>query len=422
MISEERWQTTTVAFGREESIRADFPVLRQMVHGHPLVYLDNAATSQKPRVVLEAIQRYYEKDNSNVHRGIHELSNRATEAFEGARKRARQFINARHAEEIVFTRGTTEGINLVAQTWGLANLRAGDQILLTEMEHHSNLVPWQMLAARTGAQLQFVPVTGDEGLLELGCLREKLNSKVKLFALTHISNSLATVNPVVDLCAQARQAGAVTLVDAAQSAGHCVVDVQKIGCDFLAFSGHKICGPTGIGVLYGRRELLVDMPPYQGGGEMIEEVEYLGTTYKEPPHRFEAGTPDIAGAVGLHAAMDYLDQVGRDFIFRHDQELAGYAFEELSRLKGVRLFGPRNGRAGLVSFHLNHIHAHDIVTVADQQGVALRGGHHCTQPLMKKLGVDSTARASFYFYNTRAEVDRLIEVVKEIQRFFGHLD
>ncbi|MBU6400736.1 MAG: cysteine desulfurase [Verrucomicrobia bacterium] len=399
--------------------RADFPILEQPVHGHPLVYFDNAATSQKPRAVIEALQRYYEHDNANVHRGIHELSNRATAAFEAARERAAGFVNARGAEEIVFTRGTTEGINLVAQTWGAQSLRSGDVILLTEMEHHSNIVPWQLLTERTGARLAYVPVTGDDGLLDLDRFDQLLTREVKLLALTHISNSLGTVNPVADLCARARKRGIVTLVDAAQSAGHRPVDVQEIGCDFLAFSGHKICGPTGIGVLYGRREVFADTPPYQGGGEMILSVDFQRTTYKPAPHRFEAGTPDIAGAVGLHAAMDYLDRLGRDRIFRHDQELATYAYERLSSLKGIRLFGPKTGRAGLVSFLLADAHAHDVVTVADQRGVALRGGHHCNQPLMRRLGVVSTARASFYFYNTREEVDRFIAVIGEIQKFFG---
>lgn len=403
----------------EERLRSEFPILAQSVHGHPLVYLDNAATSQKPRAVLDAIRHYYENDNSNVHRGIHELSNRATAGFEAARKRSAQFINARSEQEIVFTRGTTEGINLVAQAWGRRHLKAGDQILLTEMEHHSNLVPWQLLAHSTGAQLRFVPVTGDEGLLNMQRLDEMLTSKVKLFAFTHISNTLGTVNPAAELCARARKLGIVTLVDAAQSAGHRVLDVQEIGCDFLAFSGHKICGPTGIGILYGRQERLADMDPYQGGGEMILTVDFEQSTWKDAPHKFEAGTPNIAGAVGLHAAMDYLDGIGRTNIFNHDQALATYAYEQLARLGGVRLFGPRTGRAGLVSFLLDDVHAHDLVTVADQRGVALRGGHHCNQPLMKRLGVISTARASFYFYNTFSEVDRLVEVLSEIKKFFG---
>src|SRR6266498_4836527 len=400
-------------------LRADFPILHQKVHGHPLIYFDNAATSQKPRAVMDALRKYYERDNANVHRGIHELSNRATAAFEAARARAAAYISARSAEEIVFTRGTTESINLVAQAWGGSNLKPGDRILLTEMEHHSNLVPWQLLAERTGAKLVYLPVTGDDGLLDLSKLDEALTEGVKLFAMVHISNSLGTVNPVAELCERARRLGIVTLVDAAQSAGHCPVDVQQIGCDFLAFSGHKICGPTGVGVLYGRQELLEAMPPWQGGGEMILSVDFFHATFKHAPHKFEAGTPDISGPIGLHAAMDYLDGIGRENIFKHDQELAAYAYEQLSRLKDVRLFGPKTGRAGVVSFLLKDVHAHDVVTVADQRGVALRGGHHCTQPLMRKLGVESTARASFYFYNTKAEVDRFVEVVKEIQRFFA---
>ena len=402
-----------------EKLRGDFPILDQEVHGKPLIYFDNAATSQKPRAVIDALVHYYEYDNANVHRGIHELSNRATAGYEAARARAAKFINARTAEEIIFTRGTTEGINLVANSWGGKNLKPGDVILLTEMEHHSNLVPWQLLAQRTGAKLAYVPVTGDEGLLDLGKLDSLLTKQVKLFAMVHISNSMGTVNAVADLCARARKLGITTLVDGAQSAGHCVVDVQQIGCDFFAFSGHKICGPTGIGVLWGRQELLDAMPPYQGGGEMILTVEYQKTEFKNAPHRFEAGTPDISGPVGLHAAMDYLDAIGRDHIWKHDQELANYACEKLAALKDIRLFGPKTGRAGLVSFLLKDVHAHDVVTLADQAGVALRGGHHCTQPLMHKLGVESTARASFYFYNTQAEVDRFVEVVKEIQKFFG---
>ena len=402
------------------ALRADFPILHQQVHGQPLIYLDNAATSQKPRAVLEALRLYYERDNANVHRGSHELSNRATTAFEAARTRAAQFINARSADEIIFTRGTTEGINLVAQAWGSKNVKAGDTILLTEMEHHSNIVPWQLLAERTGAKLAYLPITGDIGLLDLARLDEQLGSGVKLLALTHISNSLGTINPVADICARARKRGITTLVDAAQSAGHRPIDVQEIGCDFLALSGHKMCGPTGIGILYGRQETLETMPPYQGGGEMILNVDFQRSTWKQPPHRFEAGTPDISGAVGLHAAMDYLDQIGRHNIARHDQELGAYAYAALSRLKdGIRLFGPHIGRAGLVSFLLKDVHAHDVVTVADQRGVALRGGHHCNQPLMRKLGVESTARASFYFYNTTAEIDRFVEVLGEIQKFFG---
>jgi cysteine desulfurase/selenocysteine lyase len=401
------------------ALRADFPILDQQVHGHPLVYLDNAATSQKPRAVIDALVRYYERDNANVHRGIHELSNRATNAFEAARERTRKFLNARSTEEIIFTRGTTEGINLVAQAWGNKFIKAGDVILLTEMEHHSNIVPWQLLAERTGAKLRYVPITGDEGLLDLAQLDALLTPEVKLFAMVHISNALGTINPVAELCARARKLGITTLVDGAQSAGHLPVDVQAIGCDFYAFSGHKICGPSGLGALYGRKEVLENTPPWHGGGEMIATVDYFKSTWNTLPHKFEAGTPDLSGPVGMHAALDYLDALGRENIFCHDLDLATYAYQRLGELKGVRLFGPKGERGGLVSFLLDDVHAHDVVTIADRYGVALRGGHHCTQPLMKKLGVPSTARASFYFYNTRAEVDRFIEVVREIQKFFG---
>jgi len=403
-----------------ESCRKDFPILDQQVHGHPLVYLDNAATSQKPRAVIAALAHFYEKDNANVHRGIHELSRRSTVAYEAARDRVAKFIHARQSSEIIFTRGTTEAINLVANTWGAKNLKAGDTILLTEMEHHSNIVPWQLVAARTGAKLAYIPVTGDDGLLDLTHLDQRLDDpSVKLFAFTFVSNTLGTINPVIELCARARRRKIVTLVDAAQAAGHRPVDVQEIDCDFLAFSSHKLCGPTGMGVLYGRAELLENMPPFQGGGDMIATVDYFASTWKEAPHKFEAGTPDFGAAVGLRAALDYLDAIGVDKIARHDQELSAYAYEQLSRLSGIRLFGPKRERSGVVSFLMNNIHAHDVVTAADQYGVALRGGHHCNQPLMKKLGVESTARASFYFYNTVAEVDRLFAVLTEIQKFFG---
>ncbi len=402
------------------ALRKDFPILDQQVHGKPLVYLDNAATSQKPRAVIQALVHYYEHDNANVHRGIHELSNRATQAFEAARTRAAKFIHAKSADEIIFTRGTTESINLVAAAWGAKHLRPGDVILLTELEHHSNLVPWQLIAQKTGARLAFIPVTGDEGILDLSKLDALLTPQVKFLAMVHISNSMGTVNPVEEICARAKKLGIVTLVDGAQSAGHLPVDVQAIGCDFFALSGHKICGPTGIGLLWGRQEVLDTLPPYQGGGEMILSVGYHKTEFKQAPQRFEAGTPDISGPIGLHAAMDYLDAIGREKIWRHDQDLANYAYERLSALNNVRLFGPKHNRAGLVSFLLKDVHAHDVVTLADQAGVALRGGHHCTQPLMHKLGVESTARASFYFYNTRSEVDTFVEVVKEIQKFFAH--
>jgi cysteine desulfurase/selenocysteine lyase len=399
-------------------IRQDFPILDQEVHGHPLVYFDNAATTQKPRQVVEALRHYYEHDNANVHRGLHELSSRATEAYEGARARVAQFIGAASADEIVFTRGTTESINLVAQAWGGKFLKAGDVILLTEMEHHSNLVPWQLLAERTGARLRFVPVL-DDGTLALEQLEQLLTSEVKMFAFTHISNSLGTINPVTELCARARAVGAVTLIDAAQSAGHLPVNVQEIGCDFLAFSGHKMCGPTGSGALYGRAEILEAMPPWHGGGEMIVSVTLEKSSFKKPPHRFEAGTPNIAGAIGLAAAIDYLEDLGRDAIFEHDSQLTRYALERFAELAGMRVLGASQARGALVGFVMEAAHPHDLTTFADQRGLALRGGHHCNQPLMRRFGLPGTTRASFYFYNTTEEIDRMIEVLREAARFFG---
>ena len=331
------------------AVRKDFPVLQQEVHGRPLIYFDNAATSQKPRAVLDALRYYYEHDNANVHRGLHELSSRATEAYESARQRVADYLHAASADEIVFSRGTTESINLVAQAWGGKFLRGGDVILLTEMEHHSNLVPWQLLAERSGARLRFVPVRED-GTLALDQLPQLLTPEVKLFAFTHVSNSLGTINPAGELCRQARAAGALTLVDAAQSAGHLPVDVQELGCDFLAFSGHKMCAPTGVGVLYGRAEILEAMPPWQGGGEMIVSVTLEKSTFKKAPHRFEAGTPNIAGAIGLGAAIDYLESIGRPAIFEHDSKLAAYAAEQLTELPGMRVLGPKNERGALVGF------------------------------------------------------------------------
>ena len=399
-------------------IRAEFPILDQDVHGRPLIYFDNAATTQKPRAVLEALRRYYEHDNANVHRGLHELSSRATEAYESARERVAGYLGAASADEIVFTRGTTESINLVAQAWGEKFLREEDVILLTEMEHHSNLVPWQLLAARSGAQLRFVPVRED-GTLDIEQLPQLLTPEVKLFAFTHVSNSLGTINPVADLCRQARAVGAVTLVDAAQSAGHLPIDVQELGCDFLAFSGHKMCGPTGIGVLYGRAEALETLSAWQGGGEMIVSVTLEKSTFKKAPHRFEAGTPNIAGAIGLAAAIEYLDEIGRPAIFGHDSELAAYAAQALAELPGLRLLGPKAERGALVGFVIEGVHPHDLTTFADQHGLALRGGHHCNQPLMRRFGVSGTTRASFYFYNTLAEIDRLVEIMRAAIRFFA---
>jgi cysteine desulfurase/selenocysteine lyase len=401
-----------------KAIREDFPILREQAHGHPLIYFDNAATSQKPRHVLDALRHYYEHDNANVHRGLHELSSRATEAYEKSRKRVASYVGAATADEIVFTRGTTESINLVAQAWGGKFLRAGDAILLTEMEHHSNLVPWQLLAERTGARLRFVPVR-DDGTLALDQLPSLLTPEVKLFAFTHISNSLGTINPVAELCAKARAIGALTLVDAAQSIGHLPIDVQKLGCDFLAFSGHKMCGPTGIGALYGRADILDALAPWHGGGEMIVSVTLEKSAFKKPPHRFEAGTPNIAGAIGLAAAIDYIERIGRAEIFRHDVDLANYAGQRLAELPGIRILGPSTERGALVGFVMEAAHPHDLTTFADQYGLAMRGGHHCNQPLMRRFGVTGTTRASFYFYNTTAEIDRMIEILHAAVRFFS---
>jgi cysteine desulfurase/selenocysteine lyase len=400
-------------------IRADFPILDQQVNGHPLVYFDNAASTQKPLAVLDALRQFATHDHANVHRGLHALSTRATDAFEKARAVVARFLGASTSDEIIFTRGTTEAINLVAQTWGATHISHGDVILLTELEHHSNLVPWQMLAARTGARLRFVPI-GEDGTLALVRLASLLDG-AKLFAFTHISNSLGTINPARELCQAARAAGVVTLVDAAQSAGHMPIDVAEIGCDFLALSGHKMCGPTGIGVLYGRPDLLEEMPPWHGGGEMIVSVDWERSSFKKAPHRFEAGTPHISGAIGLAAAIAYLEDVGRGRIFAHDQQLAAYALEQLGAVRGVRVIGPRAGqaRAGVVSFVMDAAHPHDLTTYADQGGLALRGGHHCNQPLMRKLGLPGTARASFYFYNTRAEIDRMLQILEDAHRFFS---
>jgi len=405
------------------NVRADFPILHQQVNGHPLVYLDNGATSQKPRRVIDALVRYYEHDNSNVHRGLHALSTRATDAYEGARVRLAKFINAADPAEVLFTRGTTESINIVARSWGHAHLKPGDVVLTTEFEHHSNLVPWQQAAKAAGATLKYVPLLGidGEGGLDLAALDQLLTPQVKLFAFTHISNTLGTINPVAELCRRARAVGAVTVIDAAQSIGHRPLDVQQIGCDFLAFSGHKMCGPTGIGVLYGRRALLDKLAPDETGGGMVAQVTYEGATWKPAPERFEAGTPNVADAIALGAACDYLDHLGRDKIAAHDTALVTVAMEKLSALPGIRIIGPKQGaeRSGMVSFAFENVHAHDIVTFADEDGIALRGGHHCNQPLMRKLGLTSTTRASFYLYNTEEEIDRLVASLRRIQKFFA---
>jgi cysteine desulfurase/selenocysteine lyase len=405
------------------TVRSDFPTLHQNVHGRPLVYLDNAATAHKPRIVIDALSRFYERDNSNVHRGLHALSMRATDAYEGARARVAKYVNAADSAEIIFTRGTTESINLVAASWGAANLKPGDAILLTEMEHHSNLVPWQLIAQRTGATLRFVPIRGVDAELPLDLeqVAALLTNDVKVFAFTHVSNTLGVINPAAELCALARARGVVTVIDGAQSIGHMPVDVRAIDCDFYAFSAHKMAGPTGIGALYGRLPLLNAMPPYQGGGGMIAQVDYQSARWKPSPERFEAGTPNFGDAVGLAAACDYLDGLDRAAIARHDGELAATAYEKLSALPGIRLLGPTTGtpRSGLVSFAFEGVHAHDVVTFADEDGIALRGGHHCNQPLMKKLGLTSTTRASFYVYNTPEEIDTLVASLRKILKFFG---
>lgn len=406
----------------QDKIRADFPVLHQEVNGSPLVYLDSAASTQKPKQVIDAIKFYYEKDHSNVHRGLHELSNRSTIAYESARKRVADFLNAGSDEQIIFTRGTTESINLVAYSWGEENISQGDVILVSEMEHHSNMVPWQILAERKKAQIKYVAYDAKVGALDLEHLKDLLadqSDRVKLFACTHVSNTLALVNPVKEICTLASEHGVMTVIDGAQSAGHMPVDVEDLGCDFYAMSGHKACGPTGIGVLYGKSALLEKMLPWQGGGEMISTVNFEGSTWKSAPHKFEAGTPNIADAIGLHAALDYLDALGRDAVAKHDSEMSTYAYEKMKTVEGIQILGPSTNRRGMVTFAFENLHAHDVVEMANQFGVALRGGHHCNQPLMKKLGTPATARASFYLYNTQEEIDRLCEVTLKVKDFFA---
>lgn len=401
-------------------VRADFPVLNQQINGKPLIYLDNAATAQKPRSVIQSLVDYYERDNSNVHRGLHALSMRATNSYEGARARIATFINAADPAEIIFTRGTTESINIIARSWGHAHLKPGDVVLTTEMEHHSNLVPWQQAAKASGATIKYVPVLGEnaEGGLDLNALDELLTPAVKLFAFTHISNTLGSINPVNELCRRARAVGAITVVDAAQSIGHMPLDVRELDCDFLAFSGHKMCGPTGIGVLYGKRALLDQLAPDETGGGMVVTVDYEGATWKPSPERFEAGTPNIADAIALGAACDYLDSLDRAAIAKHDHELGQLAYEKMRALPGIRILGPATDRCGVLSFAFADVHAHDVVTFADEDGLALRGGHHCNQPLMRKLGLTSTTRASFYIYNTAEEIDVLVDSISRIQKFF----
>jgi cysteine desulfurase/selenocysteine lyase len=400
------------------ALRHDFPVLGRLVHGKPLVYLDNGATSQKPRFVIEAIRSFYEGHCANIHRGVHLLSVEATAAYDAARARIASALRAARPEELVFTRGTTEGINLVARSWGDRQVQSGDEILLTEMEHHANIVPWQMLARRAGATLRVLPVT-DTGELDLEALDALLGPRTKIFAFTHVSNVLGTVNPVAELCRRARERGIVTLVDGAQALPHGPVDLAEIGCDFYVFSGHKVFGPDGIGVLYARGSLLSGMDPYQSGGDMVERVTFAETTFRAPPDRFEAGTPNISGAVGLGAAFEYLEGLDWTAVREHEHLLGGAAHEALRSVPGLRIQGTAPGKAPVVSFTLEGVHPHDIGTILDSEGVAVRAGHHCAQPLLARLGVPSTARASFAFYNTLEEVETLAKAVRKAQRFFG---
>lgn len=400
-------------------IRKQFPILDQEVNGHPLVYLDSAATSQKPACVIEAVKRYYELDNANVHRGVHTLGSRATDAYEGAREKVTRFIHAQSPEEIIFTRGTTTAINLVAASYARAVCGEGDEIVLTPMEHHSNLIPWQQVAKATGAILKYIPLT-EEGTIRIEDVQNLVTDKTKMVAITHVSNVLGTVNPIKKIAEIAHQHGAKILVDGAQSTPHMKVDVQELDCDFYAFSGHKMCGPTGIGVLYGKRSLLEQMEPVEFGGEMIDHVDLYESTWKDLPWRFEGGTPIIAGAVGLGAAIDFLSSIGMDDIEKHEHALTAYAMDKIQSVDGVQVYGPKTERSGLITFNLDDIHPHDVATVLDAEGVAVRAGHHCCQPLMRILQASSTARASFYLYNTEEDVDRLIAALLKTKEYFGH--
>jgi cysteine desulfurase/selenocysteine lyase len=401
-----------------ERVRQDFPILSRRVRGKALVYLDNAATSQKPRTVIEALDRFYSTENANIHRGVHYLSEQATAAYDDVRRRVARFINAADPSEIVFTRGTTEAINLVAQSWGRGAVGPGDEILITTMEHHSNIVPWQLLAAQTGATVRAVPIN-DAGELELDAFDRLLNERTRLFAVAHLSNALGSINPIRWLVAHAHERGIPTLVDGAQSAPHLPVDVQVLGCDFFAFSGHKVFGPTGVGVLYGRQELLERMPPWQGGGDMIETVTLERSTWARPPARFEAGTPMIAQVIGLGAALDYVETLGRPAIGAWEEELLGYATDRLRELEGVRIIGTAREKASVLSFVVDGVHPHDVGAVLDDEGIAIRAGHHCAQPVMHRFGVPATARASFAFYNTRDEVDALVRGLGRVRAMFG---
>lgn len=401
------------------AIRQQFPLLAQDSNGFPLAYLDNAATSQKPLAVLQAIDHFYTHDNANVHRGLYELSRRATDRYEDARRRAARFLNAADESEIIWVRGATEAINLVASSWGWDNLRKGDEIILSMLEHHSNIVPWQLIAQRTGARIQYVDID-DEGRLRLDQLDTLLSERTKMVAVGHVSNALGTIHPIREIAEKAHAVGAKVLIDGAQGAPHLQVDVQALGCDFYAISGHKMCGPMGIGVLWARRELLDAMTPYHGGGEMIDRVFADHSTYAPVPHKFEAGTPNAGGAVGLAAAMDFLDGIGHDALWQHEQMLTRYGLERLREVEGLRMFGPANPdeRTAVFSFEIEGLHPHDIATVLDSQGVAIRAGHHCAQPLMRRLAVPATTRASCYLYNTPEEIDRLVDALEVAKRMF----
>ena len=401
-------------------IRRDFPILGRTVHGKPLVYLDNAATTQKPRAVIEALTDYYTRFNANIHRGIHVLAEEATAAYEGVREQTARFIHAPSPRAIVFTRNATESINLLARAWAQPRLKPGDQILLSEMEHHSNLVPWQLVAQATGATLAFLPITND-GRLRLDALDQLLTPRTRLVSITHMSNVLGTINPIAEIAARAHAKGAAVFVDAAQSAPHLPLDVQRLGCDALAFSAHKMLGPTGVGVLYAREELLESMEPFLGGGEMISDVQLTSATWNEIPWKFEAGTPNIAGVIAFGTALTYLERVGMGAIREHEQDLTAYALKRLGAIEGVTLYGPSavTERGGVVSFNLEGLHPHDVGTVLDAEGIAVRAGHHCAKPLMRRLGVVATVRASVYLYNTREEVDRLITALHAVKTFFG---
>ena len=399
-------------------IREDFPILKQRVHARPLVYFDNGATSQKPQAVIDAIDRYYAAENSNIHRGVHHLSEQATAAYEAAREKTRGFVNAKSDKEIIFVRGTTEAINLVTQSYGRTFLTAGDEIIVSAMEHHSNIVPWQMLCGQVGARLRVIPINHD-GDIVMEEYRRLLNEKTKFVSVTHVSNALGTVVPVKKIVDLAHEHGVPVLLDGAQAAPHLRIDVQDLGCDFYAFSGHKVFGPTGVGVLYGRAELLEKMPPYQGGGDMISLVTFEKTHYNVLPYKFEAGTPHIAGGIGLGAAIDYLQGLDWQQVEAHERELLSYATSELNKIDAVRLIGTAQKKAGVVSFVIEHVHAHDVGTILDQEGVAIRAGHHCAMPVMQRFGVPATARASFAFYNTIEEIDVMVQAIHRVLKVFG---